>query len=196
MSDQNNKNDIEQTIERASEKLHIDINVLREIRAEDIQYLLDHCPFLQIVGPEIALDTQTVKLISSQSGWDIHDYGDALSSSPGRFIFGGGDFRINEDEGDEDGGGIVNPGKGTVVNQAWVTASDMLLMAYERGWSFVTLVDGHAVMKRAAWVRAVELGITIQGFEPSQKDRRIRDRVIESSEQFKQRQDLVFRLKN
>lgn len=188
-----NKSDdgIEKTIQEASKKLHIDIDVLREISPEEVQYLLDHCPFLQIVGPEMALEKEAFKLIQSESGWDIHDYGDALSSSPGRFIFGGGNFRIHLDDEDEEGGGgdVINPGKGTVVNQAWVTAGEMMTIAHERGWNFITIVDGHRIMKRAAWIKATELGITVDGFEPTLEDERIRERVIETGDKFKARQD-------
>lgn len=194
MSDQDNDQDLEQTIQEASDKLHIDIDVLREIDPKDVQYLLDHCSFLQLVGPEMSLEKEEVKIVQSDSGWDIHDYGDALSSSPGKFIFGGGNFRIyldeDDDEGEGGGGGdVINPGKGTVVNQAWMTAVDMILMAQARDWNFVTIVDGHRIMKRAAWIKASELGITIDGFEPTIDDERIRERVLESSEEFKARKD-------
>ena len=186
--------DIEQTIEEASKKLQVDIDVLREITPEDIQYILDHCPFLQIVGPETSPQKSDVKFVQSESGWDIHDYGDALSSSPGRFLFGGGNFRIYlADEEDEGGGGgdVINPGKGTVVNQAWTTASEMMLMAQQRSWHFVTIVDGHPIMKRAAWIKATELGITVDGFEPTLEDERIRERVLESGDDFKVRQESI-----
>lgn len=195
MDDKDNDQDIEQTIQEASDKLNIDIDILREIDPKDVQYLLDHCPFLQLVGPEMLPEKVDVKIIQSDSGWDIHDYGDALSSSPGRFIFGGGNFRIYLDDEDDDdgeggsGGDIINPGKGTVVNQAWLTATDMLLIAQQRGWNFVTIVDGHRIMKRAAWIKGAELGIIVDGFEPTLEDERIRERVLESSESFKARQD-------
>lgn len=194
MSDDIQNDDLEQTIQEASEKLNIDINVLREITPEEVQYLLDHCPFLQIVGPEMVLEKQKVKIVQSDSGWDIHDYGDALSSSPGRFIFGGGNFRIYlDDESDEgsSGGDIINPGKGTVVNQAWVTAGDMLTIASERGWKFVIIINGHGIMRRAAWIKASELSITIDGFEPTLEDERVRDRVLESGDEFKVRKESI-----
>lgn len=198
MGDENKENDLEQTIQETSEKLHVDIDVLREISPEEVQYLLDHCPFLQIVGPDMALEKEEVNIVQSKSGWDIYDYRDALSSSPGRYLFGGGNFRIYLDDEDDEGGGggdIINPGKGTVVNQAWVTAGDMMLIAHERGWNFVTIVDGHKIMKRAAWIKATELGITIDGFEPTLEDERIRERVLESGEELKVRRDSI-RMKN
>ncbi|MCB1826837.1 MAG: hypothetical protein KDH94_00330 [Coxiellaceae bacterium] len=191
MSEEQDIQDLENTIQEASEKLNIDIDILRAITPEEVQYLLDHCPFLQIVGPEKKIKKPDVKLIQSDSGWDIHDYGDAMSSSPGRFIFGGGDFRISLEGEDDNGGDVINPGKGTVVNQAWVTAGDMINLAQQKGWKFLTIVDGHAIMKRAAWIKASELGITVDGFEPSLEDERVRKLVLESGEAFKLRKESI-----
>lgn len=63
-----------------------------------------------------------------------------------------------------------------------------MTIASERGWRLVTIVDGHKIMKRAAWIKGSELGITVDGFEPTLKDERIRERVLESSEVLKKRQ--------
>jgi len=60
MSDENNSDDLEQQIQEASKRLNIDVNVLREISPEEIQYLLDRCPFLQIVGPSMELEPEKV----------------------------------------------------------------------------------------------------------------------------------------
>lgn len=193
MSDEHNPENFEQQIQEVSKKLHIDVDVLREISPEEIQYLLDRCPFLQIVGPTTELEPEEVKIIQSESGWDIHDYGDAISSSPGRLLFGGGNFRIYLDDEDEGGSGgdIINPGKGTIRNQAFVTASEMVLMAHERGWDHFTIVDGHLLMKRAAWIKASEQGMTVDGFEPTAEDEKIRDRVLQSGEDFKSLQESI-----
>lgn len=180
--------DIEKHIHEASKKLNVDIDVLREISPEEIQYLLDRCPFLQIVGPTMEFDPDEVRIVQSESGWDIQDYGDAISSSPGRLLFGGGNFRVSFDDEDDEGGSggeIINPGKGTVRNQTIVTASDMILMAQERGWENITIVDGHPRMKRAAWIKATECGISVDGFEPTVEDERVRALVFQSAGEFK-----------
>lgn len=186
MIDENDDKNIEQTIESAAKKLNIEIDALRRITPQEVEFLLDHCPFLQLLGPEIITDRPPFKIIQSRAGWDIHDYGDALSTSPGRFLFGGGYFSADED--DESGGGvIVNAGHGTIVNQAWLAAVDMVQLAEERNWRFLTIVDGHRIMKRAVWIHASELGITVEGFEPDLEDDRIRQLVTESSEDFQRR---------
>lgn len=164
----------EDLIEKASDTLDVDIDWLRTITKEEVLYLLNHCPFLQITNTEMSLDDKEFKLIESHSGWDIHDYGDALSSSPGKFLYGGGYFRIHVDgEEDEGGSGIVNPGKGTIVKQAFDTAFDMIEIAKANGWAGVHIVDGHPLMKRAAWIKGQELGIKIENFEPNKQDEKV-----------------------
>ncbi len=183
MSDKNKETekpeqqDIEELVEKASEKLHVEIDWLRSITAEDIIYLLDHCPFLQIRDPNAELENQELKLIAADSGWTIHDYGDAMSSSPGAFLYGGGYFRISTsgEEDDEGGSGIVNPGKGTIRKQAFDTAMQMVEMAKANGWSMIEIVDGHPLMERAAWIKAEKSAITLTGFEPQEEDYKVRD---------------------
>ena len=51
------------------------------------------------------------------------------------------------------------------------------------------MVDGTRLMKRAAWIKAIELGITVDGFEPTVDDERVRERVMESADAFKMRKD-------
>jgi hypothetical protein len=168
---------IENQISAASKKLNIDIDILRQISPEEIQYLLDHWPFLQMLDPE-AKEPGSLRLIRAWSGWIIQDYGDAMSSSPGELIFGGGDFRLllDEDEGGK-AGDIINPGKGTIWNQAYWTAAEMVNLAVKRGWGVIHLVSGHPMMKWAAWMRALDEEIPLQGFVPSEKDHAKRERV-------------------
>lgn len=172
---------IEDLIENASEKLNLDIDWLRSIKKEEIEYLLNHCPFLQITNTETTLQDKAFQLIESQSGWDIHDYGDALSSSPGKFLYGGGYFRIHFDE-DEEGGGIVNPGKGTIVKQAFDTAFDMIEIAKANHWAGIHIIDGNSLMKRAAWIKAQELGMVVENYEPNKEDERVQSLLKLSGE--------------
>ena len=190
MNDTTNENkneDIEHTIEQVSKRLHVDIDWAREITVEELRYLFDHCPFLQIVNPEPTIDEQydEVRIITAEaSNWEIHDYGDAMSSSPGKFLIGGGNFRIysDEDGGDQGGGGPINPGKGTLVAQAFNTAAEMIAIAKERGWKAVQIIDGHPIMERAAWMKADASGLEVRGFAPSEKDINLRNRIEMSAE--------------
>ena len=119
----------------------------------------------------------------------MHDYGDAICCSPGHFIIGGGYFRISlEDEEDEDeeggeGGGVVNPGKGTIYKQAFDTAFEMVKLANVHGWEGITIVDGHPLMLRAAWIASTALeGLVIAGFHPTDYDQKVRERFMMSQD--------------
>ena len=80
--------DIPDDVKAIADKLNIDINLFRDISPEEIQYLLDLCPFLQIVDTVLHYvgDDQPpeVQFIKARTGWTILDYGDAMSSSPGK----------------------------------------------------------------------------------------------------------------
>lgn len=173
----NNQTNIDSLIREAADKLHVDLDWARSISAAEIIYLLNHAPFLQIINSEETSTQQEVKLVESKSGWTIHDYGNAISSSPGRYLYGGGYFRVYADDEDEEGGeggGIVNPNKGTLVKQAFDTAMEMVEIAKARGWKKITIVDGHPIMERAAWIKAEKLGLEVTGFIPEKRDYQVR----------------------
>jgi len=152
----------------------------RPIAESDIQYILDHWPFLQIGKPEATEeDKNEVEFFTAMSGWLIHDYGDVISSSPGMYLFGGGYYYIDwEDEEDDGGGdigelarrGIVNPGKGTIINQMFWTAIDMVNLAIHRKWKGVHIIGGHPRMQWAAWIQAQKHNLTVTGYTPSEED--------------------------
>lgn len=173
---------IEQTLEQIGINPRIDWR--KRINVSDVLYLLDRCPFLQMVdGGSAPQSTEKLNIITGKSGWKIHDYKDAMSSSPGLLLFGGGNFKIRlpeeEDEGGE-GGGIINPGKGTIINQSVVTAFEMVELAQLYGWAKIKLIDGHPLMMWAAWMQALDAGIEISGFEPSEHDYGKRRRIKRS----------------
>ena len=121
-----------------------------KVTNDDLLYLAKRWQFLQVVesaGSKQPLDTP--EMIEAQSGWTIHHYGDAMATSPGRLIFGGGYFRISTGDDDDEGGGIVNPGKGTIFKQGFDTAAEMVRLAQEWGWGGMLIVDGHQDMMRA-----------------------------------------------
>jgi hypothetical protein len=187
MSDDDNNNndgnDIEEHLQEVSDKLKIDINVLRDISQEEIQYLLDCCPYLQIVDTVLHFideEPPEVQFIDAKSGWKVFDYGDAMSSSPGEKILGFAEYKriLKQDEEDDDEGG---GGKGTIWNQAFLTAAEMVAIAKEHGWRGIQIIDGHRVMKRSAWIAALSEGLPVVGFEPSSEDEKVRKRVGMSS---------------
>ncbi|MCH9744372.1 MAG: hypothetical protein K0U29_05495 [Gammaproteobacteria bacterium] len=178
------KLDIEQSLESLSEKYGIKVDHLREMSEEDIYYLIYHCPFLQIVNTQARFEglNPEVAMVQSDSGWTILDYGDAMSSSIGKFLFSSGDSGLlyaKDDDGDGGDSGIG--GNGTFINQAFITATQMVEMAQQQGWAGIKFVDGHTVMARAAWIKAQSLGLPFEGFSPTEKDIQVAERIQMSS---------------
>ena len=150
----------------------------------DVLYLLDQCPYLQIIdGVGKAKPWDEMRIDQSASGWLIHNYGDALTSSPGRLIFGigAGLGSLSEDEDEGGSGGVSLSTVGTVVNQSYITVRDMIALAIAQGWGHVKLVDGHPRLFRYAWVEAMSQGIAIEGFKPTDQDRQFQERIQSSS---------------
>lgn len=164
--------ELDKKIDDVAKRLNIDIHLLRDISFEEIEYLIDHCPYLQIVDTVLHFENEDpppVQLLESEkSGWTILDYGDAMSSSPGERILG-----LPKADEDEDEGGRG----GSIRGQAYLTAMEMVAIAKAHGWQGIQIVDGHIIMKRAAWIAALDNGMSVAGFEPDDKDEAVRERV-------------------
>lgn len=156
----------------------------RPVTQKEIEALLYRCPFLQCIGPELPVESRypdEPRFIEAQSGWKIFDYADALSTSFSDLFVGDWPDSLSSDfspvepsstepavEDDDEGSG----GQGTLFHQAIITAEEIIEIAHRRGWGAVLLIDGHPLMKRAAWLKANALGILFNGFEPTDEDRR------------------------
>lgn len=158
----------------------------RDVTPAEIQYFLDRWPFLQILSINSVDSLEDVELVTAKkSNWTILNYGDAMASSPGEFLFGGGDFTIkalNPDDDDDDrgGDGLPNPDKGTVFRQAYATAEEMVSLAKTLGWEGIHVVDGNPLMKWAVWMHSLDGELHLTGFEPSRCDQERRERVKRS----------------
>jgi hypothetical protein len=145
----------------------------KPIRHQDLLYLLNRrYPFLQMVNtdPDFFGEYET-KLVTAPNRWVIHDYGDAMSSSPGKYLFGPGSPEVDE----EDEGG--NKGSGTMIQQAFDTAQTMIALAIEKQWPGVQIVAGTPIMQWSAWMAAQDHQFPIEGYEPSEQDQLKRKRV-------------------
>lgn len=173
---------VSEELEAAAERLGVEVDILREVSPEELRYILDLCPFLQVVDTVLHYIDEPppdVQFIQAQSGWKIFDYGDAMCSSPGEHILGLYDSsKRNKKEGDGEGG------DGTIWYQAISTAAEMVAMARARGWKGLQIVDGHCIMKRSAWIKALEEGLPVAGFEPSEADKKVRARVSMSQSEY------------
>ena len=155
---------------------------ITQVSAEDVLYFAERWQFLQVVetsGTKQHLDKP--ELIEAKSGWTIINYGDAMATSPGKWIFRGGYFQFVENEDDEGDGGIVNPRKGTIIKQAFDSAAELIQLAKEMGWDGVQIVDGHPDMQRAAWVEACRIGVKLDGYVPDVEAEKQRRRIVSQS---------------
>ena len=168
---------IEQTLEwkKTLQRLGLGDVDLTDVRASDILWLAQHWQFLQVVessGNHESLEQP--EKIEAKSGWTILHYGDAMSTSPGKLLFGlggGGD----DDEG---GSGGVKPGKGTIIKQAFDSACESIQLAKQFGWGGVEIIDGHPDMQRAAWVEACRIGVKLDGYTPDVAAEKKRRRIV------------------
>ena len=164
---------IQELASRFNMKIDPDDLIARGLTKSDVLWLLDHCPFVQLTdGNQQAKPLDQVEVMTAETGWMIHNYGDAMSSSPGRLLFGSG-FSVSDD--DEGSGGFQ--AVGTVVRQRYMTAREMVAIALKQGWGSVYLVDGHPKMMRDIWIESQTQGITVIGYEPSDEDFVTRDRI-------------------
>ncbi len=151
----------------------------RPIRPDDVAFLLRKYPHLQIVNTHASFaEGYDVKFIEASNGWLIHDYGDAMSVSPGRLLYGEG-YPPQDD--DEEGGGVgegdMTPGSGTIIKQSVDTAAELIAVAKTKGWDGVTIAAGTDLMQWAAWVACEEQGLRLSGYEPDSDAKAKRDRV-------------------
>lgn len=172
---------IEARDQETLEKLGLgEIDWNRPVTPEEIQYLLAHWPFLQMVSTGGTPSLDEPQFYTAKSNWVIHLYGDAMSSSPGELLIGGGDYRVLLGEA-ETAGELINPGKGTIWKQAFDTAQKMIELAQQKfQWPGVNIVDGHPVMKWAAWMKAMDDGFPFEGYQPSENDYAKRERIKRS----------------
>jgi len=163
-------------------RLGLDEVDLLRFTDEDLLYLAKRWQFLQVVeSTESTTPLDQPEFIEAKSGWTIQYYGDAMATSPGRLIFGGGYFRVSSDDDDDEGGGVVNPGRGTFYKQAFDTVTEMVQIAQDRGWGGMMVVDGHPDMMRTAWIEAVRIGMKLDGYTATMADEKIRRRVVSAS---------------
>ena len=169
---------VEQMLQRIDSALELDEFIRRGYSKADLIWILDRCPFVQITDAlQKAQPLPEVDLVSSaSSGWTIYNYGDAMSTSPGRLLFGG----YYRDDDDEGSGGVQ--AHGTVVRQRYMAARDMVALTQQCGWGGIYLVDGHPKMMRDIWIEATRQDLSVMGYEPLADDYAVLSRVNMSAD--------------
>jgi len=160
-------------------------DIFKTVTSENIQYLLNLYPFLQIISTDASF-TQAVepKFITAKSGWVIHDYGEAMSSSLGNLLYSGAEYHsinVNKDKKDDDnkggeGDSTLKP-HGTIIKQAYDTAVEMIEIALQKKWPGIQIIAGTPVMEWAAWAAAEERKMQVIGFEADKNAQRKKQRL-------------------
>jgi len=163
--------------------------IFSSVTPENIAYLLNFLfPFIQIVSTSAAFAGEAgLRFITAKSGWIIHDYGEAMSTSLGNFLYKGSDYyaltlpqkESEASEGGEAGGSGTSELKpnGTLVKQAYDTAFEMVELVHQKGWPGIQIVAGTPTMEWAVWVAAEEKKMKVVGFTPDKKAQDKRQRI-------------------
>lgn len=154
------------------------VDTSRPYTPQDLVYILNQHPFIQIVNPDAKFAGEIKhKITKLASGWNLFDYGDALCSSAGEFMFGGADYLdfiqkiLSDKKTDEDDGRTtVNPGKGTIIKQTYDTIKEIIDIAISKGWGGIELVDGTPLMTEFLWRLCEESGLTLDGYTPDEEE--------------------------
>jgi hypothetical protein len=171
------------------DKLELDLNNWdRKLSNTELEYMFDRFTHIQIATPnKPSLPSHNPpKIVTSRSGWAILNYGNAIASSPGKYLFNYAGLPQYNDmvksgmikkKDDEDEGGTDI---GTLGKQRFITAEDIISEALENGWESIHIVDGDPNFIWAIWALAEENGLGVTGYDFSKSDMERRDRANRS----------------
>ena len=178
-------NDInEQELKKTLGELGLTVDWQRPITPDDITYLLEKRPFIQLTtadGGVTTMDPPTITI--AKTGWVIINYGDAICSAAGNqlYNYGGMPYRLGgqepNDEGDEtDWGEPI----GTIHGQVFNTALELVELAKKQGWHNIHIIDGMPKMIWATWHNALKSDMTVSNYSPTKDDEEYRQRLLRS----------------
>lgn len=145
---------------------------LDSISKATLAYLRELYPYLQMISIDAKFEEVVIpKFKKAPSGWIIHDYGQAMSSSPGKYLYGPGNPELPSDDGTDSGG------TGTVVRQTVETAQAMIALAIEKGWPGVEFISGTPLMEWAGWMAAQEKNYPVAGYTPTREGQNKLERI-------------------
>lgn len=159
-----------------------DIDWTADIRQSDIAYLAKRMPYLVLRNPQATLfKREEAKHIVSSTGWVIKDYGDSLQVSPGESLFA--DKNSLSDVGEAEGEGEVDfkPGTGSIIQQAFTAAYEMVEIALEN-WGEVGFYEGSELMAWAAWMACMDKQQDLFNYEPDEAAVKRRRLIIGETE--------------
>lgn len=166
------------------DKLRLDLNNWdRKLTDTELEYLFDRFTHIQIATPNNPKlpSYNPPKIVSSRSGWAILNYGNAIASSPGEYLFNYAGMpqqarkraQNPSQEGDDEGGNDI----GTLSKQRFVTAEDIVAQALKNGWDSIHIVDGDPKFIWAIWVQAEQKKIAVTGYKFGKEEQERRERL-------------------
>lgn len=171
------------------DKLKLDLNNWdRKLTDAEMEYMFDRFTHIQIAtpsNPDLPAYNPP-KIVTSRSGWAILNYGNAIASSPGEYLFNYAgqpqynDMKKNHAFGqgdDEDEGGTDI---GTLSKQRFITAEDIISEALKNGWESIHIVDGDPTFIWAIWAHATEHNIAVTGYKFGKKEQERKERISRS----------------
>lgn len=157
------------------------VNVTRPVSAQEITYLINRYPYLRVFDAQAdfskIFELPYPNFVRADTGWIMQDYGFYICSSLGDLLYGNYAWALGADEEGGEGAADLNPGKGTLVKQAFDTAAEMVALGKSHGWEAIHILEGNELMEWAAWLISEELGLKVEGYEPARQDKEKRDRL-------------------
>ena len=121
---------------------------------------------MQLVNVNAVFTEETmVNFIPASTGWIIHDYGEAISTSAVH-------ANVKKKDGTNSGGAI---------SDQIATASEIAHLIAEKGWSAVELIAGTKMMQRFIWVESKKYGFALSGYTPDANDEKCYDRLVKNA---------------
>ncbi len=156
----------------------------RPVSSQEIQYLINRYPFLRVLDAQTDFNEIEVlpspRLVKADTGWLMQDFGFYICSSPGELLYGNYAWAESKEGEEGEGASELNPGRGTLIKQAFDTAADMVALGKSHGWETLYILEGTELMEWAAWVIGEELGLKVEGYEPSRLDEEKKARLKRS----------------
>jgi hypothetical protein len=170
------------------DKLRLDLNNWdRRLTDAELEYLFDRFTHIQIATPNNPKlpAYNPPKIVNSRSGWAMLNYGNAIASSPGEYLFNYAGIPQYEkmkannpslQDDDDEGGTDI----GTLSKQRFITAEDIVAEAMKNGWDSIHIVDGDPKFIWAIWVHAQEKNIAVTGYKFGKDEQERRERIYRS----------------
>lgn len=161
--------------QKKEERLELPVQLWSPITHEDVEYVCNYFyPFLRLanVSGNAGGSSLNPSFILLPNNWVVYDYINSLCTAVPHFyrkdIHGVSQEKQEKitETGDETGG------EGTIVKQQFDAAFEIMNIAKERGWTAVQIIDGTQLIKFYAWIAAQELGISLEGFMPTDAERK------------------------